>query len=167
MNKCDRTWIPSNWSSLASLWQTKTESVPLQSQPGNLTSNSTKCKFHFPVWLTSLYLRSDHFQNEAIEVLENAGIELKRHAKEGIKKEAFSSLFKKSNLVNNSSVTWVAFNARYDFGYLLHLLDLAPLPFNENTFIKKCTDAFGKFFDVKLLRDDKGSLHQQLKSEHI
>lgn len=92
---------------------------------------------------------------------------MKRHAKEGIKKEAFSSLFKKSNLVYNSSVTWVAFNARYDFGYLLHLLDLAPLPFNENTFIKKCTDAFCKFFDVKLLRDDKGSLHQQLKSEHI
>jgi len=92
---------------------------------------------------------------------------LKRHANEGIKKEAFSSLFKKSNLVYNSSVTWVAFNARYDFGYLMHLIDLAPLPFNENAFIKKCTEAFGKFFDVKLLRDDKGSLHQQLKSEHI
>jgi len=95
-------------------------------------------------------------------VLEKAGIELKRHASEGIKKEAFSSLFKKSNLVQNSAVMWVAFNARYDFGYLLHLIDLAPLPFNENSFIKKCVDNFGKFHDVKLLRDNRGSLHQQL-----
>lgn len=78
----------------------------------------------------------DHFQTEAIEVLENAGIELKRHVSDGISTETFHKQFKFSNLVKNSQkVTWVAFNARYDYGYLLHLFDMAPLPLNENIFI--------------------------------
>ena len=98
-------------------------------------------------------------------MLETARINLKQHARHGIKKEAFSLLFSKSNLVRNPSLAWVAFNSRYDFGYLLNLMDLSPLPFNENCFIKRCGEAFNKFYDVKLLRDDKRSLHQQLEDE--
>jgi len=93
-------------------------------------------------------------------VLENAGIDLKRHAKEGIRHLDFSHLFVKSNLVCNPRVIWLAFNARYDYGYLLHLFqDQAPLPFNEDDFVRKCSSAFNTFYDVKLLRDDRGSLH--------
>ena len=57
-------------------------------------------------------------------MLEKAGINFKRHAGEGICREAFSRLFRQSNLVGNSGkVAWVAFNARYDYGYLLHLYE--------------------------------------------
>lgn len=86
-------------------------------------------------------------------------INLEEHASFGIKKEVFSHLFSKSNLVHNPALAWVAFNGRYDFGYLLNLVDLSPLPFNENCFIKRCGESFSKFYDVKLLRDDKRSLH--------
>ena len=71
-------------------------------------------------------------------MLEDAGIDLVRHAKDGINIDSFHKLFKSSNLIRNKDkrvVTWVAFNARYDFGYLLNLFDRAPLPVNETCFI--------------------------------
>ena len=103
---------------------------------------------------------SDHYRTEALQVLELAGIDFDKHSKDGIKLESFQKLFQKSNLLGNSlRVSWLAFNARYDFGYLLHLTGQR-LPFNEDYFVKLCGDQFGKFYDVKLLRDDRGSLHQ-------
>ena len=93
-------------------------------------------------------------------MLEQAGIDLDRHSKEGITHKNFGRLFAKSSLVSNPRVTWLAFNARYDYGYLLFLHGIqAPLPFNEDDFIRKCGQAFHTYFDVKLLRDDMGSLH--------
>ena len=59
---------------------------------------------------------------------------------------------------NTKKVSWLAFNARYDFGYLLYLAGQR-LPFNEDYFVEQCSDLFGKFYDVKLLRDDMGPLH--------
>ena len=64
-------------------------------------------------------------------------------------------------------LTWVAFNSRFDFGYLANLVDQAPLPFSENLFIQRCSDYFPTFFDDKQLRDDKGSLKEQLVSEKL
>lgn len=94
-------------------------------------------------------------------MIEAAGINLNRHAKDGIAHRDFGRVFTRSGLVSNPRVSWLAFNARYDYGYLLHLHGLlAPLPYNEDEFMRKCNLAFNTFYDVKLLRDDRGSLHQ-------
>ena len=55
-----------------------------------------------------------------MELLTNAGLDLSRHAREGIPHALFAQSLK--GLLQNAEVTWVAFNARYDFGYLLDLI---------------------------------------------
>ena len=56
-------------------------------------------------------------------MLEQAGLELERHKSEGIDHAKFSEYFRSSRLVKNNKLTWVAFNARFDFGYLANLVD--------------------------------------------
>ena len=41
------------------------------------------------------------------------------------------------------------------------------LPYNEDSFVNRCTDLCGKFYDVKVLRDHPGPLHDHLKHEKI
>ena len=67
--------------------------------------------------------RKDKLQAEALQVLEEAGIDFNRNRDEGIVHQDFCRLFYKSNLVKNDKVSWIAFNARYDYGYLLSMYD--------------------------------------------
>ena len=101
-------------------------------------------------------------------MLKNAGLDIERHATDGIEHEVFSKAFRKSCLIKNKEVTWIAFNARFDYGYLSFLVDMTPLPFYDNQFIRRCSEYFQTFFDVKLLRDDNThSLKSQLEYEKL
>ena len=56
-------------------------------------------------------------------MLKNAGLDMDRHSTEGIDHDTFSKVFRKSCLVKNKELTYVAFNSRFDYGYLSHLVD--------------------------------------------
>ena len=102
----------------------------------------------------------DQYTGEAIEMLSRAGLDMNKHRDEGIKRQDFTQLFRHSSLIFNDKITWIAFNARFDYGYLLHLIDGMPLPLTETLFIEKCVSYLRGFYDVKMLRDDRSPLHK-------
>ena len=73
-------------------------------------------------------LAQEWHATDAIALLENAGLDLRRHAVEGIPGELFGQRLMGSGLVLNAEMRWVSFHGMYDFGYLLKLLTAAPLP---------------------------------------
>lgn len=72
-----------------------------------------------------------------------------------------------SGLLMNHNLTWVAFNARFDFGYLINLIRQESLPYKEDKFLELCSIFFPHFYDVKQLREDQGSLATHLRQENL
>jgi hypothetical protein len=58
----------------------------------------------------------------AYELLKTAGIDFNRLAVDGIERAHFGKALLASNLINNTDLTWIAFNGMYDFAYLLSIL---------------------------------------------
>lgn len=56
-------------------------------------------------------------------MLKNAGLDFDKHYECGIDQYEFAALLKGSSLISNQSVTWVAFNASFDFAYMVKILD--------------------------------------------
>jgi len=100
-------------------------------------------------------------------LLESAGIDFDEHRDKGIAPHLFSKLFRKSELVFNNRVAWVSYNGRFDFAYLIQLVDMLPLPTSEASFVSKCTQSLRRFYDVKLLVSERHSLHHHLSQEGI
>ena len=61
-----------------------------------------------------------------MELLTKAGINFSELAESGIPFEQFSYEFQKIGLVENPDITWLAFNSKYDFAYLLSLIRSLP-----------------------------------------
>ena len=59
---------------------------------------------------------------EAYELLRNAGIDFEKHAKQGVSYHVFRKCLFESGLIRNPKLTWIAFNAKFDFAYLLSIL---------------------------------------------
>ena len=68
-----------------------------------------------------------------MDLLSKAGINFDELAINGIPPEQFSHEFNKIGLVENSDITWLAFNSKYDFAYLLNLF--RPLPDSKIEFL--------------------------------
>jgi len=95
----------------------------------------TRCTY----FVILLPCRKDAHQSESIDLLIKAGLDLNKHAEHGIPASTFSELFARSGLINNPALTWVAFNARFDFGYLVSLLMQKPLPSSLDLFLQQCS----------------------------
>ncbi len=59
-------------------------------------------------------------------MLVNAGINFEQLKTQGIPYESFTARFKEMGFAVNSRLTWLAFNSKYDFAYLLAMF--GPLP---------------------------------------
>lgn len=94
-------------------------------------------------------LASDASESDAIKVLEKAGIDFDRLSAEGIHTSTFAKHFAMMGLSANLQVTWIAFNAKYDFAYLLSLF--ISLPETVEEFIAKVNEMCPQRYDVKLL----------------
>lgn len=53
--------------------------------------------------------REDMYAQDSIEMLQQAGIQFKRHEEDGIMVEEFAELLMSSGLVLCEGVTWIAF----------------------------------------------------------
>lgn len=120
--------------------------------------------FPTSTWQFNLKFDWKHdMQNPAsIEMLRQAGIKFNRLKFKGISAYHLSTHFMKSGLFANDQITWVAFNSAFDFAYLVKLLGIEKgytgLPKSKSQFIQACNTYFPRFFDVKQMDEQLGSL---------
>ena len=102
-------------------------------------------------------LDSDMYASESTNMLEKAGIDFERHAKQGIEPDEFAALLITSGLVLLDDVHWISFHSGYDFGYLMKLMICGPLPDDEAEFHKLLEKYFPSLFDIKFMLKHAGA----------
>jgi len=63
----------------------------------------------------------------------------------------FGEKLTSSGIVLNDEIVWISFHSGYDFGYLLKLLTLEPMPEKEGEFYQLLAIFFPNVWDVKYL----------------
>ncbi|XP_074580810.1 putative CCR4-associated factor 1 homolog 11 [Curcuma longa] len=89
---------------------------------------------------------------EAIRLLENSGIDMQRHRREGVSSIRCGALLREK-LFGGCSCSFVTFHGAYDVGYLMKMLTGGrPLPETLPEFITTARDFFGgRLYDVKFM----------------
>ena len=109
-------------------------------------------------------LNDDMYAQDSIELLQNSGIQFKKHKEEGIDVFEFAELLMTSGVVLNDNVKYLSFHSGYDFGYLLKILTWTDLPSDEAEFFDLLRIYFPVIYDVKYLmkscKDLKGGLQE-------
>ncbi|CAH1159353.1 unnamed protein product [Phaedon cochleariae] len=119
-------------------------------------------------------LQEDMYAQDSIDLLQNSGIQFKKHEDEGIEPLEFAELLMSSGIVLMENIKWLSFHSGYDFGYLIKLLTDNNLPQDENEFFDLLKLYFPTIYDVKYLmkscKNLKGGLQEvaeQLELERI
>lgn len=119
-------------------------------------------------------LSEDMYAQDSIDLLQNSGIQFKKHEEEGIDPLDFAELLMTSGIVLMDNIKWLSFHSGYDFGYLLKLLTDQNLPHEESDFFDLLRLYFPTVYDVKYLmkscKNLKGGLQEvadQLELERI
>lgn len=126
---------------------------------GNTPSPVSTWQFNF-----KFNLSEDMYAQESIDLLQNSGIQFKKHEKEGIDISSFGELIMTSGIILSDQVFWLSFHSGYDFGYLLKILTQCPLPEQEEEFFALVKLYFYNIYDVKYLmkscKNLKGGLQE-------
>ncbi|XP_025163516.1 CCR4-NOT transcription complex subunit 7 isoform X2 [Harpegnathos saltator] len=126
---------------------------------GNTPGGYTTWQFNF-----KFNLHEDMYAQDSIDMLQNSGIQFKKHEEEGIDPLEFAELLMTSGIVLVDDVKWLSFHSGYDFGYLLKLLTDQKLPQEESEFFELLRIYFPKIYDVKYLmkscKNLKGGLQE-------
>ncbi|XP_014669842.1 PREDICTED: CCR4-NOT transcription complex subunit 7-like [Priapulus caudatus] len=119
-------------------------------------------------------LTEDMYAQDSIDLLQNSGIQFKKHEDVGIDVTEFAELIMTSGVVLNDNVKWLSFHSGYDFGYMLKLLTNTQLPAEESEFFELLRIYFPVIYDVKYLmkscKNLKGGLQEvaeQLELERV
>ncbi|XP_068456626.1 CCR4-NOT transcription complex subunit 8 isoform X1 [Clinocottus analis] len=108
--------------------------------------------------------REDMYSQDSIDLLQNSGLQFKKHEEEGIETLYFAELLMTSGLVLCENVKWLSFHSGYDFGYLVKLLTDVRLPEEEHDFFQILNLFFPAIYDVKYLmkscKNLKGGLQE-------
>jgi CCR4-NOT transcription complex subunit 7/8 len=100
--------------------------------------------------LFNFYYREDMYAQDSIDMLQNSGIQFKKHEEEGIDPLDFAELLMTSGIVLVDDIKWLSFHSGYDFGYLLKLLTDQNLPQEESEFFELLRIYFPTIYDVKV-----------------
>lgn len=119
-------------------------------------------------------LGEDMYAQDSIELLQNSGLQFKKHEEEGIDPMDFAELMMTSGIVLMDNIKWLSFHSGYDFGYLLKILTNHHLPQEESEFFELLRIYFPNIYDVKYLmkscKNLKGGLQEvadQLELERV
>lgn len=127
-------------------------------EDGNTAPTST-WQFNFRFSLTE-----DMYAQDSIDLLQNSGIQFKKHEEEGIDPIDFAELLMTSGIVLMDNIKWLSFHSGYDFGYLLKVLTDQNLPADESEFFELLRIYFPTIYDVKYLmkscKNLKGGLQE-------
>lgn len=104
-------------------------------------------------WQFNFYfnLDTDMYSQESIDLLIQAKINFKDHAKKGIYIKDFGSLLVTSGLVMSENIIWISFHSAYDFAYLIKILTGNLMPEREDDFYRFMNILFPNFYDFKYL----------------
>ncbi|XP_041972925.1 CCR4-NOT transcription complex subunit 7-like isoform X2 [Aricia agestis] len=109
-------------------------------------------------------LQEDMYAQDSIDLLQNSGLQFRKHEEDGIEPLEFAELLMSSGLVLMDNIKWLSFHSGYDFGYLLKLLTDQNLPTDENDFFESLRLYFPTVYDVKYLmklcKNLKGGLQE-------
>lgn len=97
------------------------------------------------------YFSEDMYAQDSIDLLQNSGIQFKKHEEEGIDPIDFAELLLTSGIVLMDNIKWLSFHSGYDFGYLLKVLTDQNLPADESEFFELLRIYFPTIYDVKYL----------------
>lgn len=104
------------------------------------------------------------YAQDSIDLLQNSGIQFKKHEEDGIDPLDFAELLMSSGIVLMDNIKWLSFHSGYDFGYLLKLLTDQNLPADEADFFELLRLYFPTIYDVKYLmkscKNLKGGLQE-------
>ncbi|XP_011299716.1 CCR4-NOT transcription complex subunit 8 isoform X4 [Fopius arisanus] len=115
-------------------------------ESGNTPGGSyTTWQFNF-----KFNLQEDMYAQDSIDMLQNSGIQFKKHEEEGIDPLDFAELLMTSGIVLADDIKWLSFHSGYDFGYLLKLLTDQNLPQEESEFFELLRIYFPTIYDVKV-----------------
>lgn len=118
--------------------------VTLMNERGEVLEKCCTWQFNF-----RFSLDEDLYATDSIDLLKSGGINFDHFAKHGIDMIHFGELLTGSGLVLNDEVTWLAFHAGYDFGYLIKVLSGRELPDKEEDFQVLFHTYFPSIYDVK------------------
>lgn len=90
------------------------------------------------------------YAQDSIELLQNSGIQFKKHEEDGIEPLEFAELLMSSGIVLMDNIKWLSFHSGYDFGYLIKLLTDNNLPQDESEFFELLKLYFPTIYDVKV-----------------
>ncbi|CAI5642669.1 unnamed protein product [Oreochromis niloticus] len=120
--------------------------LTFMNEEGDYPPGTTTWQFNFKFNLTE-----DMYSQDSIDLLQNSGLQFKKHEEEGIDTLYFAELLMTSGLVLCENVKWLSFHSGYDFGYLVKLLTDARLPEEEHDFFQILNLFFPAIYDVKYL----------------
>lgn len=96
-------------------------------------------------------MQDDMYNQDSIDFLTQAGLDLELHEKNGIEPDQFGALLISSGLVLLDDVRWISFHSGYDFGYLVKLMLCKPLPEDETEYRKLLSIFFPSIYDIKYM----------------
>ncbi|KAL7719008.1 poly(A)-specific ribonuclease [Entamoeba marina] len=126
--------------------------ITLQNKNGEYPRGTRTWQFNFNFDVTL-----DDSSQEAIQLLDNAGINFSKLKLNGISVEDFGESIMASGLVLNENIHWITFHSGYDFGYLLKLLTCEKLPNSLNGFINQIQIYFPNVIDLKYVSSKIGN----------
>lgn len=95
-------------------------------------------------------LNCDPYNASSIRLLQTSGgIDFDEFNRRGIEPYDFARLIIPSGLVMNKNVSWVTFHGLSDFGYLLKVLTMQPLPSTKEAFVDLLGLYFPSAYDIK------------------
>ncbi|KAL8902559.1 MAG: hypothetical protein Q9207_004595 [Kuettlingeria erythrocarpa] len=96
-------------------------------------------------------IEDDMYNQDSIDFLATAGLDLDMHEKQGIDPADFGALLISSGLVLLDDVRWISFHSGYDFGYLVKLMLCTKLPEDETEYRKLLSIFFPAIYDIKFM----------------
>lgn len=96
-------------------------------------------------------LADDMYNQESIDFLRDAGLDLEAHEKNGIDPHDFGSSLVTSGLAFLDEARWISFHSGYDFGYLVKLMLCKQLPEDETEYRKLLSIFFPAIYDIKYM----------------
>jgi hypothetical protein len=96
-------------------------------------------------------LNYDLYAADSVQFLQNSGIDFSQHNRDGIDGTLFGELLMSSGIVLSDEVRWIAFQGKYDFGYLIKILTCDQLPATQEQFFDLLHTYFPNIYDIKWL----------------
>ena len=94
---------------------------------------------------------NDMYNEENVDHLAKAGLDINRCLDQGIDPNAFASLLLSSDLVCNEDTHWISFHAGYDIAYLVKLMYPKLLPKTEKEFYEQARKFFPNLWDARYM----------------